>query len=345
MCVSPSYIYVQGPQGTRRQEVSCKWCWSCVKNRVNDLVGRCLLEQAASDWTIALTLTYDDKKLDHPAQTKVIHKQDAQKFIKRLRILHQTRYLVAGEFGSKKSRVHFHLVLFGQGPRPLWPSGMGYLPDNLWNYGHVFVDHDVTEKSIRYIAKYLTKGAKRKKTRFDTRYNKEWISYSTRPIMGEAFIRDLGAQYASERLFPHNLTYIPPNSNARRRYTLTGEGRWVLFDEIFANWPDPKVPEKMKNTVYAWRMSRQRKAWDSMTSDDRKKYLDLNIRRSVRIVERDAKLAAKFLADRMRAQNIGTIAEFKEAYPDDYIVARQAFRRDLTLRPPTFAESGGAFPL
>lgn len=345
MCVSPSFVYVTGPNGTRRNEVACGWCWSCQKNRVNDLVGRCLLEQSDSAWSVALTLTYDDKKLDHPSQTKVIQKADAQKFLKRLRKRYKVRYLVAGEYGSKKGRVHFHLILFGQGNPPPWHSGMGDLPDNLWKYGHVFVDQEVSERSIRYIAKYLLKGAKRKKTRFDNRYNKEWVSYSTRPIMGERFIRDLAAQYAAERLFPHNFTYIPPGSNARRRYTLTGEGRWILLDGIFDAWANPNIPEKMEPTVLAWRKDRQRKAWEGLSPAQQLKELDNTFHRSVTVSQRDKVLYARFLADRMKEEGIGMVEEFKQAFPDDYAAVRAIYRRDLSLRPPTSSESAGAFPL
>lgn len=343
MCVSPSYVWLQGIDGTYRQEVACKWCWSCQKNRVNDLVGRCLLEQAASDWSCALTLTYDDKKLDHPAQTKVIHKDDAQKFLKRLRKTLKIRYLVAGEYGTKKGRVHFHLILFGKGNPPPWPEGQCHIIQ--WQYGHSFVDWSVSEKSIRYIAKYLLKGAKRKKTRFDNRYNKEWVSYSTRPIMGENFIRDLAAQYAAERLFPHNFTYIPPGSNARRRYTLTGEGRWILFDEIFQQWPEPKIPQKMEPTVLSWRKDRQRKAYEALSPSEQMKVLDMGVRRSVGLSYRDTQLFARFLADRMKDEGIGEIAEFRQAFPDDYAAVRAVYKRDLALFPPTSAESGGAFPI
>jgi hypothetical protein len=346
MCVSPTVIYLEGVEGPKVQQVACKWCWSCQKNRLNDLVGRCLLEQSESDWSIALTLTYDDNKLTHPSQTKVIHKNDAQDFLKRLRRSFKVRYLVAGEYGSKKGRVHFHLVLFGKGNPPAWPSGMCNLPGKLWPFGHVFVDREVDEKSIRYIAKYLLKGAKRKKTRFDNRYNKEWVSYSTRPIMGEAFIRRLGATYACEALFPHNFQYVPPNSNFRRTYTLTGEGKMILLDTIFDLNPNLRIPERMQTAVLAWRKDRQRKGWDRLSAAEREKYLDAEINRAYRPDERYMRLAAKFLADRMKVEGYGSdkIAEFKKAFPDDYAIARNAYKRDLALRPPTPSESGGSFP-
>lgn len=99
----------------------------------------------------------------------------------------------------------------------------------------------------------------------------------------------------------------------------------------------------MAPTVAAWRTSRQRKRWDALSSAEQEKALDVTVARNLGVSERDKTLSARFLADRMREEQIGSIAEFKQAFPDDYIVARLAFRRDLALRPPTHAESGGAF--
>lgn len=105
MCVAPNRL----PDGT---QVACRGCWQCRENRLNDLVGRCLAEQHISDQTLAFTLTYCG---DTPNAAYLCY-QDVQHFLKRLRNAgYAPRYICAGEYGSKKGRAHWHLVLFLSG--------------------------------------------------------------------------------------------------------------------------------------------------------------------------------------------------------------------------------------
>lgn len=348
MCVSPSHVFVQKGPKYARTDVACGWCWSCQKNRVNDLVGRCLLEAHTATWVAAVTLTYDDRR-SSPVQTKLIQKKDVQDFLKRLRKKYKIRYLVAGEYGKKKGRCHFHICLFGQeGLPPPSFSEAGMVSDyDVWPFGHMFVDPNVSERSVRYIAKYLLKGAKRKKTRFDNRYNKEWVSYSRIPIMGEQFIRDLAGKYARERVFPRSFKYRPPGSHPRREYQFTGEGRFVLLDELFDQWPDAAfglIPEPMQSVVLAYTKDRVRKRWDALTSEQQSKALTTEIRAASRVDRRYAFLAARFLYDRMQQEGISDVEDFSRRWPEDAALVRKAFRRNIVFRPPTYAEGYRAAP-
>lgn len=337
MCVSPTYVYL--PKGPKyvRTETACGWCWSCQKNRVNDLVGRCLLEADEAQWTCSVTLTYDDNRCS-PVQTKLIHKKDVQDFMKRLRKKYKVRYLVAGEYGKKKGRCHFHVCLFGHCPEPP-PSFLqaGMVTDyDVWPFGHMFVDPNVSERSVRYIAKYLLKGAKRKKTRFDNRYNKEWVSYSRIPIMGEAFIRDLARRYARERIFPRSFKYRPPGAHPKREYQLTGEGRFVLLDEFFAQWPAAAhglIPEPMQAVVLAYTKDRARKAWDALPARQREKILTDQYRTRIAYVGW-AVLAGRFLQERMEQEGFSDVEAFAERFPEDAWAVERAFGRYHLHKPP-----------
>lgn len=105
MCVSPPRL----PNGNYG---ICRDCWQCQANRINDLVGRCCAEQATSDQTFSVTLTYAG---DTP-NTVVFCYRDIQLFLKRFhKAGYNVRYIVAGEYGHEKGRVHWHIVIFLKG--------------------------------------------------------------------------------------------------------------------------------------------------------------------------------------------------------------------------------------
>ena len=94
--------------------MACRNCRQCRKNRVNDLVGRCIAEQTRSKQTYAITLTY---KGDGPG-TAYLRYEDVQKFVKRLRSEGYTvRYIVADEYGSVKKAGALALHPLSHGER------------------------------------------------------------------------------------------------------------------------------------------------------------------------------------------------------------------------------------
>lgn len=145
MCVSPITLR----DGTR---VACRGCWACQAERRDDLVGRCVAEAVTSDYVAAVTLTY----AGDGAETAVLRYSDVQKFLKRLRFAgFQVRYICAGEYGSKKGRAHWHMVLFFRGARPeapegqrfdwvYWPHGVAYFQSPNW-------------RGFNYVLKYALK--------------------------------------------------------------------------------------------------------------------------------------------------------------------------------------------
>ena len=371
MCVSPSTL---SPDKEHRSwqiepiQVNCGWCWQCQNSRLNDLVGRCLLEASTSDWVYAVTLTYRPhnkpltsaaalnpaQKLPNRKQMEVIHKEDFQNFQKHLRRRFKTRYLVAGEFGSKGTgRTHFHVILFGRGTPPSWELNSNTHIDQ-WPWGHVYVDSAVSESAIRYTAKYLLKGAKRKKssardpknTADFSSFNKEWISYSRIPIMGIDFVKDLAARYAAESVFPHSFKYRPPFAHENREYQFQGEARHVFFDALLELWPQAehhKKTESMEKAFLRYQKERQRRRWDALSNAERAKLLDSDLRTVSRPMQRDLRLYGRFLYERLEA-NGETLSDLKASDPHAYSLARNAFRRDLVAQPPTYAETGCHFP-
>lgn len=97
--------------------VPCNKCVLCRSKKQNDLVFRSALESAIYDIPpYFFTLTYAPAFL--PPHGELRYK-DVQDFFKRLRrlwdkrgIKHSIRYIVSGEYGSKRHRAHYHIILF-----------------------------------------------------------------------------------------------------------------------------------------------------------------------------------------------------------------------------------------
>jgi hypothetical protein len=221
-----------------------------------DLIGRTLMEAADSDWTLALTLTYDDRKIINPLQTKVVNVEDFQKFQRRLRRHWQFKYVAAGEYGERKGRTHFHCLLMGQGLPPDIPEKKPYVSWKHWPWGYVYADYGASEAKIRYIVKYLVKAKEqeRKKKRDKTQHLSEWIGYSKRPILGQAMVRQLAERQAEMRVFPRNFNYTPPFAHRSGwRYTLQGKAQEEYFDRLFELWPEGRNAVKTEWMENAYR--------------------------------------------------------------------------------------------
>lgn len=119
-----------------------------------------------------LTLTVSDNYIDKVFPNGSLNHVEFQKFIKRLRrrleyhgYHKKIKYLVAGEYGEKNGRPHFHCILFGWKPQDLkyfYKSKKGYksykseILNDLWSYGFIDVG-DVDEHTAPYMVKYITK--------------------------------------------------------------------------------------------------------------------------------------------------------------------------------------------
>lgn len=136
--------------------VPCGKCPSCVGRRTSNWSFRLMQEEryAQSCWFI--TLTYDNAHLPRTANGfKTLRKKDVQNFFKRLRKLHGTskiKYYVAGEYGGKTRRPHYHIILFNADVKKIAPA---------WNIngkgmGDIFYG-SVTGASVGYCLKYLSK--------------------------------------------------------------------------------------------------------------------------------------------------------------------------------------------
>ena len=144
--------------------LACGKCAGCKLDRAQAWSVRLQLEASLYDDSLNhfVTLTYDNA---HNPVTLV--KRDVQLFIKRLRSHFPDRrisYFLAAEYGSSTSRPHYHILFFNLPLVDLEPylktvpNGLyvSKLLSDTWHLGNVIIGK-VTEKSIKYTARYVLK--------------------------------------------------------------------------------------------------------------------------------------------------------------------------------------------
>lgn len=167
-----------------------------------------MLENYFYEKAAFVTLTYrdDDLPVSLCRGLPVLEKRDCQLWLKRLRKhLDRSgiRYYLAGEYGTRTHRPHYHAILFGVAPSELDPEWAVYggrsggekgiekrtTPlSQTWPYGLVHVG-EVTRESIQYCAGYVTK----KITKKGDGYVPEFALMSRRPGIGSQAVAEITA--------------------------------------------------------------------------------------------------------------------------------------------------------
>lgn len=188
MCIAPITL-------DNGAEVACRNCWQCKRNRVNDLVGRCIAESRFSVATYAVTLTYAETA---GVNSVTLVYKDVQDFLKRLRKQYKVRYICAGEYGTKKGRAHWHIVLFFKDKAPevkqearvdwkYWPHGFSYFQKPDW-------------KGFQYVLKYTLKDA-------DLDSHDSHLAMSKKPPLGAEFFEQLAKNHVEQAIVPRSYKY------------------------------------------------------------------------------------------------------------------------------------------
>lgn len=160
----------EGITGTQF-EIPCGKCPECLAQRRKDWSHRIMQEASCHDRNSFITLTYRDSSIPLTDDGKpTLRKTDVQLFLKRLRrslsdlgIL--IRFYCVGEYGSRHSRPHYHLVIFGydftNDRYPFRRNGkftdyLSPLLSRLWPHGYHTVN-DYNSSSAKYVSGYVTK--------------------------------------------------------------------------------------------------------------------------------------------------------------------------------------------
>lgn len=195
MCTSPISIKTDGGY----MFVPCGQCIACRINKARDWSTRVYAESRCYSESIFLTLTYDDEHLPNPNS---VHKDELQRFMKRLRKAiypDKVRYFACGEYGGRFGRAHYHLILFNLSgfDRRLFSehqydqkSKGYYCKCSAWDKGLVHFGF-VTPNSAEYVARYTLKkvtGEKGKEYYKDLGIEPEFSLMSRRPGIGLGFM-------------------------------------------------------------------------------------------------------------------------------------------------------------
>ncbi len=209
-------------------EVSCRKCWQCRKRRVDDLVGRCIAESKFAKRTYAATLTYGGEAGVNAAT--LVYK-DVQDFLKRLRKKYSVRYIVAGEYGTKKNRAHWHIILFFDKQYPevennkrvnwkYWTKGFSYFQEPDW-------------KGFQYVLKYVLKDQ-------DERVKVGHLAMSKKPPLGEEYFKELAKQHVKEMILPRNIFYkfrdVRNSRNKIKDFCMQGKTKDMFMRRIRWRW-------------------------------------------------------------------------------------------------------------
>lgn len=149
--------------------IPCGHCIACRVNQSQQWATRAMHEAAYVSDGCFVTLTYDN---DHVPKGYNLDKRDLQLFLKRLRITlyrkslgHIRAYFACGEYGTKKGRPHYHLLLLGWKPNDLVYHHESYcgdhvftspLLDSVWDKGYVIVG-ECNRSTAGYVARYQKK--------------------------------------------------------------------------------------------------------------------------------------------------------------------------------------------
>lgn len=157
-------VFAERGNIAREITLPCGQCVGCRKQRAQDWAVRITHESQMHRYSWFVTFTYDES---HVPENQSLDYRHFQLFLKRLRKSRKTplRFFVAGEYGERTLRPHFHACLFGvhfpdmvnyrKSPSgfQLWKSAE---LDALWGLGFCSIGY-LSVDSAQYCAGYINK--------------------------------------------------------------------------------------------------------------------------------------------------------------------------------------------
>ena len=152
-------------------ELPCGHCFNCLMAARKEKALRLENEMFMNQDNCFVTLTYAPEYLPLTEDgTPTLSIRDYQLFMMRLR-KHlgasgvKIRYFIAGEYGKRGNRPHYHLIIFGWKPDDIeiWSRKGGYnvyrskLIEKCWTKGYSLVGVDCGPGVAKYCAAYVTK--------------------------------------------------------------------------------------------------------------------------------------------------------------------------------------------
>lgn len=224
--------FSDGPADRDRLELACGSCLGCRLDKARDWSTRCQHEAKLWPDNLFVTLTYDDDHLpigsgdlhqDNRGVSKypTLRYRDVQLFLKKLRKEdtgmvpgpngnRPIRYFVAGEYGERTLRPHYHMLLFNFDFKDGYPWGgdEGFRSETLerlWGLGHTRYGVANPER-IAYVSRYALKKVYGKNAEFYynwvdpetgelTERTPEFVHMSRRPGIGAWYLDRYRSDY------------------------------------------------------------------------------------------------------------------------------------------------------
>lgn len=232
MCLRPIQVDAE-------TTVACRECDECIATRKNGWVARGMAECAVAGEAIAIELTYRNlPDGSPPTGARAFRYADVQRFLKKIRSAYsdqyeatgEVKYICAGERGSERDRVHWHLVLFSE--KSLLKLGVWKdaffrkigevvfeerIHWSMWDHGYVWVK-PASQESVEYALKYATKdqfawtksrGHKRE-TKSDM-HGAGMFRMSKAPPLGERYLAKRLHEWRVARVVPTSLRIPVPD--------------------------------------------------------------------------------------------------------------------------------------
>lgn len=145
--------------------VSCDSCHACKERRIDAWSHRMREEQKRHDQVWFVTFTYANGNITRsPNGYLSLDKKDIKNWRNRVYRYREKngltspwKYYLAGEYGTKFARPHYHAIIFGLLPGTIYAT---------WGLGRVDIRH-VNNNRIGYVCKYIDKDFKQHSPRDD----------------------------------------------------------------------------------------------------------------------------------------------------------------------------------
>jgi len=241
----------------------CGKCIECRKQKGNGWMVRLMEDIKDHENGHMVTLTFSDeelKKLEDDVQAEsmetlegyALDNASAVKGIRRFLELWRyyegktIRHWLVTELGETKTeRIHIHGIMYADNPE---------LIRERWKYGHVWIGKFVSNATIKYVTKYLTK--------IDLKHKEYIPKMCVSPGIGRGYIERVGKKKNAFKESKTDVTYKARNGqkysmpiywrnqiwneNEREKlwgYTLDKEERWIDGTRIDLKWDDAEERE------------------------------------------------------------------------------------------------------
>jgi hypothetical protein len=256
MCYSP--IKILNKKTGIYESRSCRKCIECLQVRANEWALRGHFELKEHKENCFITLTYAKNPV-------ILHKEHMQKFIKKLRkqiYPKKIKYFSCGEYGDRKLRPHYHIIIFGydfkdkiysHNSKSNIPIYISKQLTDIWGHGETTVQ-TANANTVRYSAKYSAKLKDHLPSNLQAypEFNTMSQNLGVKPIL-----KNIETYLKTDQIYIEGFSYKIPQTilikyvNTDSKFTTYGE-RYNFIQEFkekrfnqYSTYPELKVRERL----------------------------------------------------------------------------------------------------